>query len=317
MPRAPPTARPRSSFRPPVADSPLLAALTTATDEFEKQNPGITVDLKTAGNDYESQIKVRLAANNPPDLWATHGWSLDRYSRFLAPLQDESWAKDLPPTHPAMKNDKGEFFALPVDTAVSGLIVNETVLEKAGVSADSLTDWTPSWLPPTRSPRADRPVLPGRIEGRFGRQPAGLARARRVRRRPARVLHRREVPKPAYEKVLGVLEDFQSKGWVNADYSSATGDDMAKSLGQDRSAFALSSNPLVTQAKGYAPEARLQFVPVPALGGGDPYLIGGEDIALGAAKNGAHLAEAKKYLAFLAGPDVAKAVADRPATRPA
>lgn len=286
------------------ADSPLLAALTTVTKEFEQQHPDIKVDLRTGGNDYESQIKVRLAANNPPDLWATHGWSRDRYSSFLAPLQDQSWAKHFNKAlDPAMKNDDGEFFALPVDTAVSGLIVNETVLQKAGVSADSITDWDAFMAASAKvaDSGATPLTLAGSKDGSAGNVVDWLAPGAFTKTQLASFTDG-TFPKSAYQKVLDVLDQFRTKGWINADYSSATGDDMAKALAENRAAFALSSNSLVAQAQQYAPDAKLQFIPVPAMNGGDSYLIGGENTAFGAAKNGSHLTEAEQYLAFLAKP---------------
>ncbi|KQO63560.1 ABC transporter substrate-binding protein [Curtobacterium sp. Leaf261] len=300
------------------ADSPLLAALTTATKQFEKKNPSIKVDLKTGGNDYESQIKVRLAANNPPDLWATHGWSLDRYSSFLAPLQDESWAKHFNKVlDPAMKNDEGQFFALPVDTAVSGLIVNETVLQKAGVTADSITDWDSFMTASDKVAKSGATplTLAGSKDGSAGNVVDWLAPGAFSDAQLAS-FGKGDFQKPAYQKILDVLEQFRTKGWINPDYSSATGDDMAKALAENRAAFALSSNSLIAQAQEYAPDADLQFVPVPALNGSKPYLIGGENTAFGAAAKGAHLTEAKKYLAFLATPAVDAKLAESTGSLP-
>ncbi|PZE27357.1 MULTISPECIES: ABC transporter substrate-binding protein [unclassified Curtobacterium] len=287
------------------ADSPVLKVLKTETAAFERKHPDIHVDLKTGGDDYESQIKVRLAANNPPDLWATHGWSLQRYGSFLAPLQKQPWA-----THfnealaPAMKNDKGEFFALPVDAAVSGLIVNETVLHRAGVDPSSITDWS-SFLDAAAKVKASGAVpltLAGSKDGSAGNAVDWLAPGA-FDAAQLKAFEAGRFPGAGYQKILDVLEQFRTKGWINADYSSATGDDMAQALASDKAAFALSSNYLISAAHEYAPGAKLQFVPVPAMNGSKSYLIGGENTAFGAAKNGAHLADAEQYLAFLARPE--------------
>lgn len=73
-------------------DSKLMAAFTEVTAKFAAANPDITVDVLPSGISYESDMKVRLAANNVPDIIATHGWSLLRYSEFLEPLSNEPWA---------------------------------------------------------------------------------------------------------------------------------------------------------------------------------------------------------------------------------
>lgn len=45
-----------------------LKALTSVVEEFEKDNPDIKVTLVPGTNSYESDIKVRLAGHNAPDL---------------------------------------------------------------------------------------------------------------------------------------------------------------------------------------------------------------------------------------------------------
>ena len=74
-----------------------LKTLQSITDEFEKANPGVEINLIPASQDFTNDIKVRLAAKNAPDLWNTHGWSRDRYAKFLEPLQNRSWASKMKP----------------------------------------------------------------------------------------------------------------------------------------------------------------------------------------------------------------------------
>lgn len=50
-----------------------LKTLQSITDEFEKANPGVEINLIPASQDFTNDIKVRLAAKNAPDLWNTHG----------------------------------------------------------------------------------------------------------------------------------------------------------------------------------------------------------------------------------------------------
>ena len=48
-----------------------LKTLQSITDEFEKANPGVEINLIPASQDFTNDIKVRLAAKNAPDLWNT------------------------------------------------------------------------------------------------------------------------------------------------------------------------------------------------------------------------------------------------------
>ena len=52
-----------------------LKTLQSITDAFEKENPGVKINLIPSSQDFTQDIKVRLAARNAPDLWNTHGWS--------------------------------------------------------------------------------------------------------------------------------------------------------------------------------------------------------------------------------------------------
>lgn len=119
-----------------------LKTLQSITDAFEKENPGVKINLIPSSQDFTQDIKVRLAARNAPDLWNTHGWSRDRYADFLEPLQNRSWAgkmKDL--TKEAFMEDDGTFYALPLDIQVTGVLYNKDVLDKVGVDPNSLNTW--------------------------------------------------------------------------------------------------------------------------------------------------------------------------------
>lgn len=123
---------------------PQLAALTKMADSFEKANPGVKLNLIPSTNTYEQDLKVMLAAHNaPPDIWQTHGWSRDRYSQFLAPLQGgESWNKDVNKIlDPSMRDSSGNIYALPMVADVTGLLYNADVLKKVGVDPATLTSW--------------------------------------------------------------------------------------------------------------------------------------------------------------------------------
>lgn len=287
-----------------AADSPLLAAIEDVTARYEQANPGVDIDLKTAGNDYEPQIRVRLAARDAPDIFATHGWSRQRYSGFLAPLQDEPWAVNFNPAlATAMQDDDGAFYALPINTDVSGVIVNRDLLTAVGVAPEQITTWD-DFTAAAEAVVADGKTaltLAGSKDGSAGNVIDWLAPGAFTADELQAMLDG-EFPIEAYEQLLATLDGMRAEGWINPDYSSATGDDMARALAQGDAAFAFSTNFLISDAHAYNPDADLAFIPVPSLLGGEPYLLGGEDTAFGAAAAGENLAQAKDYLAFLAEP---------------
>ena len=66
--------------------------MKTLIEKFEKQS-GTKINLTIDSGQFESNMKVKMASGNLPDVWSTHGWSVLRYSKFLEPLQDQDWAK--------------------------------------------------------------------------------------------------------------------------------------------------------------------------------------------------------------------------------
>lgn len=71
-----------------------LDAYKKVIADFENET-GVKVTLDEYGEDYESTMKTRMASNDLPDIFETHGWSLIRYKEYLTDLSGEPWAKDL------------------------------------------------------------------------------------------------------------------------------------------------------------------------------------------------------------------------------
>lgn len=291
------------------ADTPVFAELEAAAEAFTEKNPDIKIDVIPQATSYEADMKVRLAAGDVPDIMGTHGWSRDRYSEFLQPLQDEKWAADVNPAlDEAMRDDKGEIFALPIVTDVAGLIVNYDVLDSVGADASDLTTW--AGFTEVAQKIADSGVEPITVGGKDqyqGNIADWMAPAYYDDDALATLEKGTWVGEP-YQEMLDLVGEWKTAGLFNADYSSATGDDMARSLADGDAAFAFTQNGRITAALEYNPDANLGYIPVPAVDG-DPYLIGGEMVAFGVARDGDHLEESLKFLDFLSQPDQLSALA--------
>jgi raffinose/stachyose/melibiose transport system substrate-binding protein len=292
-------------------DSPFLAQLKSITKKFHADHPNITVDLRPSTSSYESDMKVRLASGNVPDIWWTHGWSLLRYSKFLTPLQNEPWAKNFNPAlAPAMKNAQGQFFAFPVDTDVAGIIYNADVLKAAGVDPTAITTWDD--FDAAAQKVAANGVVPitasGKDNGPAGNladwiSPGAYTKSQLAQLKKGKFLDQQ------YTTVLDLIAKWKKEGFFNPDYVSATSDDMARSLATGKAAFIFSQNSTVNNALRYNPKANLAYMPVPSMDGGKPYLIGGEMNAFGISKTTKDMKDAKAYIAFLAKPDNARMLA--------
>ena len=71
-----------------------LSAYKQVIADFESET-GVKVTLDEYGDDYESTMKTRMASNDLPDIFETHGWSLIRYKEYLTDLSGEAWASEL------------------------------------------------------------------------------------------------------------------------------------------------------------------------------------------------------------------------------
>lgn len=285
--------------------TPRYEALSALAEAYEDENPDVKVDVVAMGNDYEGDMKVRMGSGDLPDLWATHGWSLLRYSEFLEPLDGQPWADKLNPVlDTTMKNDDGEFFALPLTTDVAGILYNKTVLEEAGVDPASLGDI--GAFDEALAKVKDAGVVPISSSGKddwFAGNVADWLGSGSYDEGQSKKLADGEFIDSGFEALFGKLDEWAKAGYFNPDFSSATSDDIATALGQGKTAFVMIQNSLALSATQFVPDAQLGFIPVPAINGDPEYLIGGEGVALGAWREGENKEEALDFLAFLAEPE--------------
>lgn len=68
--------------------------LQNVVEKFEKENPDIDIKENYPADGYEGMLRVKMAANDMPDLFDTHGWALHRYGEYVEDLKDMDWVKD-------------------------------------------------------------------------------------------------------------------------------------------------------------------------------------------------------------------------------
>ena len=115
------------------ATSPTFEAVEHVIELFMEENPGVEVEYTTYGSDYENLMKARMAANDLPDVFATHGWAVNRYAEYLMPLNDLELASRISPSViNTVTTDDGSIVAMPITMEQSGIIYNKTILAQAG-----------------------------------------------------------------------------------------------------------------------------------------------------------------------------------------
>ena len=109
------------------------STFNSLVDKFEEEY-GCTVNVAEYGNDYENTMKTRMAANELPDIFQTHGWSILRYKEYLMDLKDQPWVADYDESAlGVIQDDDGAIYVLMISELVNATLVNKTVCDAAGV----------------------------------------------------------------------------------------------------------------------------------------------------------------------------------------
>ena len=125
--------------------------------EFEKQNPGVKVQIVPKAGRFTGDNTALIAAvraNEPPDIFITDRFTVANQASIglltnLTPFADEdgeNLADNYLPFAISEASYNGDLYALPFDTDARGLYYNKTTLRDAGVDPEVLD---PSNGPPT------------------------------------------------------------------------------------------------------------------------------------------------------------------------
>ncbi len=300
------------------ADTPQYKVMNKLATDYAQQK-GITIKVTQASNDYEDQMKVRLASNNIPDLFSTHGWSLLRYSKFLTPLTSQEWSKSVNPAlDSAMRDSNGDIYAFPGETDVTGISYNKDVLAKVGIDPASITTWD-AFDAAAKAVAAEgiTPIFSsGKDQGPAGHIADYLAVDSFTDSQLTQLKDGTFVADP-YAKMLERVKGWQQNGWFNKDYSAASLDDMGHALADGKAAFEFYQTAVLGSALSYNPKANVGFIPVPGNVGAKPYLVGGEGVdSFGVSKSSTHQELALGFLAYLADPAQAAQLAQSTGSAP-
>lgn len=277
-----------------------------------EQRTGTRVKLAIDSSNFEDNMKVRMAADEMPDVFSTHGWSVLRYKPFLEPLTHQAWAKNLDPLiDETMRDANGDVYSLPIEYSVAGMSVNFDVLRKAGVDPDGIRTWD-DFAAACAKIKATG-VTPIDSAGKdFG--PSGdlanVIAANAFTEREFNAMKHGTFDSSAYAtNVLGPVASWAQAEYFNKDYVSASIDDQARKLALGQAAFVMAANTsTLSTALAFNEKADVGFIPFPSTRNGQ-YLVGGEGVnAFAAWKGSPRKKRALQFLAFLAEPANAKAM---------
>jgi raffinose/stachyose/melibiose transport system substrate-binding protein len=283
-------------------------------DEFTKDNPDVKLDFSSPGADYENIMKVKMASNDMPDVFSTHGWAVARYGDFLLDLSSEPWASQVEPGIKALvTNGKGQLLVLPMDKNNWGIVYNADVMAKYGVkmplktfddfiaACKTIKTKSKGTVSPMNIPGGDIWPL-GQVFDQLA-TPAFTTAAKNDQK----ALLDGTFDWNKWSGLVSKINDMYKAGYFNQDIFTEKTSDCAKSFGEGTSAIIFYGNSLVQDAKKYNPSFKAGLQPLPSIVPGDDMsFLSGEQTTFGIWKGSKHIDAAKRFLRELAKPENVK-----------
>ena len=284
--------------------------LEQACKDFTAET-GITVEYSAPGANYEELMKTKMASQDLPDLWTTHGWSVARYSEYLTSINDQPFAPNISDSIKSLITDgDGKMYVLPIDVDLAGIVYNQDVMDKAGVNVDDIKTWTDFEAACDKIKAAG--FIPIHIGGKdnwtIGQFFDWVAPSLYTNNESKNF--RKEFKDGTFdwknwEEICNMLAKWTKAGYLNTDALTSDYLTATKSLGEGKIGFEFYGNYAITQALSTSPDAKLGMMPVPAKDAADgSTLIGGERLAIGVWKDSKNAEAAMQLLNYLAKPEV-------------
>lgn len=279
---------------------------------------GITVELVTPGSDYETVMKTRMASGDLPDIWETHGWSVTRYSDYLATLNDSEWFDRVDESIlPVISDKDGNVFCLPLTQAINTITYNKNVFEKAGVDAYSILTWDDFGQACKKIKDAGfTPIYCGNKDSSTIAQlcesipPAFLTLAC-VENNQAAALKDGSFDFAAnWTPIAEMVDEWMQAGYFNEDILTSDNDAACQALANDECGMVFGGGNNILFAQTYNPEASLGYLACPGVEQDDTcFLSMTEGTCVGIWKDSEYPDECRQFLAYLAQKDICEKVA--------
>lgn len=267
------------------------------------------------GSNFSDIMKTRMASNQLPDVWTTHGWAVARYAEYLQPLNEMSFAGNIMPgIEEHITDENGNLYTLPIDMDLTGIVYNANVLKEAGVDPEEIHTW------------ADFEAACEKIKG-IGKTPIQIGGKDNWTVgnmmdfvAPTFITNENDEAQEAllngtfdwsrWTEVVSTIDNWRAQGYFNVDCVTADYMTCVKALAADQAAFAFFAANGITETYNVNPNTEMGFLALPAREeGGALSLMSGEHFAVGAWKDTGHPEEVKQFLEFLAREDICAGLA--------
>lgn len=315
----------QSASETEVPEGSIELAYNLTTDDYATfqqiikdftDETGISVTINNLGGDYESAMKTKMASNDLPDMWVTHGWSLIRYSEYMMDLSDQAWVSKIDSgLKNVITNDDGQLFILPITQAVASIMYNKDVLKEAGVDPSSIRTWDDfNDACQKISDSGKTPIEMVLTDGYDSYSievmwPTELTNDG-VADKDANIAALKDgsFDWTQHTKSYDLIQQWFENGWMNDDYASGKRDQVLQALANGDAAFTLFSTENIPQIRMQNPDANIGILPVPAFEDGAPSYFGtgeGNFSCFGIWKDTPYADNCKKLLDYLAQPEIA------------
>lgn len=278
---------------------------------------GIEVEAVMPGSNFSDIMKTRMASNQLPDVWTTHGWAVARYAEYLAPLNDFSFASHIAPSiRGQITDENGDLYTLPIDVDLTGIVYNANVLDEAGVNADDILTWA-DFEDACEKVKAlgKTPIqLGGKDNYTLGNMMDYVA--------PTLITNENEANENAlldgsfdwdnWNAVVDKIDFWNQSGYFNVDAVTADFMTGIGALASEQAAFMFTAASGITETYVQNPDTEMGFIPMPAREEGlRRSLMTGEHFAVGMSNSTKHPEEAKMFMEFLAREDICSYLATK------
>lgn len=295
------------------ASGGVFDSMQELIDEFCDLHPGVEIEYTSYGADYENLMKAKMAANDLPDVFATHGWSTRRYAEYLEPLNDMSFVSDLTEMSQEILSDgEGNIYVLPMTLDMAGVLYNKTVLQELGCEIP--TTWEEFFE--VCQVAKDNGIIPIYIAGKDDRCMAVILNHASL---PYLVSdennnYRTQLLDGTFDwsnwtsvaQLLIDMKEYANTDCVTADFSL-----LPEKLASGEVLFNITGNYVIPMAEEINPDVQLGFFPLPAASEADePVVAVMEREAYGIWKDSENKELAYALLEFLAQPENVKKVCE-------
>lgn len=295
-------------------------ALTTFEAKVAEFNSltGAQLELVENGDDHEAIMKTRMASNDMPDMFTTHGWSTIRYNEFCYDLSGESWVKDMADAAASVVTDgNGKVCTCPLTEWVYGVAYNSTIMEENGIDMYSLKTWDD--LENALQTIKDAGTTPISVGGKSTGALGGYLEMSNVYYSADGAMYDGGAQLQdgsfsfvEHPEIIAEFANLYDKGFFIEDLFTADPDTARNYVASGQASMLLWGSPeYVDLMKTANPDNEFAIIPVPAVKeGGKPAYTVGEGTAIAISSSTENLELCQAFLNFMTDPENLKEYVD-------